>query len=188
MSFITRTKALKIAASGDAVTLQLYRPNVGVVLFNAQGKVWLGRRVGASGPSIWQFPQGGVDKGEDLLAAARRELQEETGVVSAELMARTDGWITYDFPPDSKGSKIAKGWRGQRQVWFAMRFTGEESEIALDAHLPAEFDAWRWADLEEAPGLIVPVQARGLPEGGRGFPHVRQLTAPAQTGRDVHGV
>jgi putative (di)nucleoside polyphosphate hydrolase len=155
MSFIMATKRPRIAASGDAVTLHLYRPNVGVVLFNAEGLVWLGRRAGASGPTIWQFPQGGVDKGEDLLVAARRELQEETGVVSADLLARIPGWITYDFPPGFQGSKVAKGWRGQRQAWFAMRFTGAESEIDLEAHPPIEFDQWRWAHLDEALDTIV---------------------------------
>jgi len=79
--------------------LSLYRPNVGVVLFNADGQVWYGRRHATPGPHNWQFPQGGVDEGEDLLAAALRELREETGVTSVEFLARTDDWILYDFPP-----------------------------------------------------------------------------------------
>ena len=73
--------------------LSLYRPNVGVVLFNCDGLVWYGQRHATPGPHNWQFPQGGVDAGEDLEAAARRELQEETGVTSAELLARTEDWI-----------------------------------------------------------------------------------------------
>src|SRR5437762_291303 len=81
-----------------SIELDLYRPNVGVVLFNVDGRVWLGRRAHTPGPFNWQFPQGGVDKGEELEAAAKRELQEETGVVSAELLDRTEDWITYDFP------------------------------------------------------------------------------------------
>jgi putative (di)nucleoside polyphosphate hydrolase len=76
--------------------------------------------------------------------------------MSAEFLARTEDWITYDFPTGYKGSKIAKGWRGQKQVWFAMRFYGPESEVNLFAHRHVEFDDWRWADLEETPDLIVP--------------------------------
>ena len=136
--------------------LSAYRPNVGVVLINAAGLVWLGRRVQTSGPYNWQFPQGGVDAGEDHEAAARRELQEETGVSSVRLLGRTDGWIHYDLPADHGGSKLAKGWRGQKQVWFAFRFVGEDSEIDLNAHLPPEFDAWRWAPLEAAMDACVP--------------------------------
>ena len=136
--------------------LDLYRPNVGVVLFNPQGRVWLGRRANTDGPHNWQFPQGGIDPGEDLLEAAKRELAEETGVVSTELMARTDGWIAYDFPEGYGGSKAARGFKGQRQVWFALRFTGEDAEVDLEGHHEIEFDAWRWGRLEEAPDLVVP--------------------------------
>lgn len=136
--------------------LSAYRPNVGVVLFNRAGLVWLGRRACTAGPKNWQFPQGGIDAGEDFEAAARRELGEETGVRSISLLARTEGWIHYDFPPDHSGSKIAKGWRGQKQVWFAYRFEGEESEFDLAAHPPPEFDQWRWARLAEAIDEVVP--------------------------------
>lgn len=130
-----------------------HRPNVGVVLFNADGQVWLGRRAGAPEPWNWQFPQGGVDEGEDLLDAALRELAEETGVTSVAYLGRTEGWIAYDFPPEVK--KFGK-WAGQKQVWFALRFTGEEAEIRLDAHHQVEFEAWRWGRLDEAPELIIP--------------------------------
>ena len=136
--------------------LDHYRPNVGVVLFNPDGLVWLGRRVRTPGPYNWQFPQGGIDPGEDWEAAARRELLEETGVSSADLLAATPDWITYDFPPGHGGSKAARGYRGQKQKWFAFRFTGDESEIDLERHGDLEFDAWRWGRLDEVRDLIVP--------------------------------
>jgi len=138
------------------IELSAYRPNVGVVLFHPDGRVWLGRRAQTPGPYNWQFPQGGVDDGEDLEAAALRELAEETGVRSTSYLGRTPNWLAYDFPADHGGSKIAKGWKGQRQVWFALRFEGADAEIDLLAHGHPEFDDWRWGDLDEAPGLVVP--------------------------------
>jgi putative (di)nucleoside polyphosphate hydrolase len=135
--------------------LSLYRPNVGVVLFHADGRVWYGHRAGMAPRDGWQFPQGGVDSGEDLETAARRELAEETGVRTVRVLTRTPDWMIYDYPPGMAGSKAARGWKGQKQVWFAFRFEGRESEIDLNADKHVEFDAWRWGALAEAPGLIV---------------------------------
>lgn len=141
-----------------------YRPCVGIMLLNAQNKVWVGRRLDAPGGpggdwSGWsQMPQGGIDEGEPPAAAARRELHEETSVTSAEIIAEAPYWFDYDFPPELMNRPISNKFRGQTQKWFAMRFTGPESEIdisAPDGH-DAEFDAWRWAAMDELPELIVP--------------------------------
>lgn len=158
--------------------LELYRPNVGVVLFHPDGRVWLGRRINTPGPHNWQFPQGGVDAGEDLAAAARRELHEETGASTTTLLGRTEGWLTYDFPAGHGGSKQARGWKGQRQVWFALRFDGQEGEIDLAAHEHPEFDAWRWAYLEEAPDLVAPFKRAAYQQVVAAF-----LTFAARPGR-----
>ncbi len=160
--------------------LSRYRDNVGVLLFNRQGRVWLGRRAGSAGDTGWQFPQGGVDKGEDdWEAAARRELWEETGVKSVALLRRTEDWIVYDFPPGYGGSKAARGYLGQKQKWFAFRFEGEDSEVDLNHHQEVEFDAWRWADLEEAPELIVPFKREAYRKVVEAF---RDLARPGAVG------
>lgn len=144
-----------------------YRRCVGVALFNGQGRVFLGRRKSGSGDPDrmvyrWQMPQGGIDKREDPLTAARRELLEETGVTSAELLAEAPAWYSYDFPPEVLSRARGGKFSGQTQLWFAFRFTGDEAEIDLEAPgCKPEFDAWRWAPLDETPKLIVPFK-RGV--------------------------
>ena len=132
-----------------------YRPCVGIVVFDRRGKVWLGQRIGALPPYNWQFPQGGVDAGEDLTTAALRELHEETGMSSVEYLGQTAGWILYDFPPEVMASGGGRGFKGQKQVWFAYRFVGSDQEVNLDAHHPPEFEVWRWADPSEASQGVV---------------------------------
>jgi len=144
--------------------LKPLRPNVGIALFNTQGRVLIGRRFRDDGPEIilpgleWQMPQGGVDEGEDLRAAANRELWEETSVRNADYLGET-GWLSYEFPPyEGPPHRLAK-FRGQRQKWFALRFTGNEDEIdplTPRNGQPAEFDAWRWERLDQVADLVVP--------------------------------
>ena len=133
-----------------------YRPCAGVMLINADGKVFVGQRMD-SALEAWQMPQGGIDPGEDAQTAALRELGEETGVAAehAELIAEAPGEFTYDLPPELIG-KVWKGkWRGQRQRWFLYRFLGTDADIdiATEHH---EFRAWRWLDPADLPAMIVP--------------------------------
>ncbi len=135
-----------------------YRANVGAVLFNRAGQVFLARRAGfanAEGPAGgWQLPQGGIDASEDPRQAVLRELAEEIGTDRAEIIGEHPEWLTYDFPPDL-GGPLGGRYRGQRQRWFALRFTGADADIRLDADPHPEFDAWRWGRLSELPGIAV---------------------------------
>jgi putative (di)nucleoside polyphosphate hydrolase len=137
-----------------------YRPNVGAVLFNRAGLVLVARRAdlpNAEAPAGgWQLPQGGIDEGEDPRQAVLRELEEEIGTGLAEVIGEHDAWLTYDLPPELIGVALKGRFRGQRQRWFALRFTGEDSDIRLDLDPHPEFDAWRWARLAELPDLAVP--------------------------------
>jgi putative (di)nucleoside polyphosphate hydrolase len=142
-----------------------YRPCVGIALFNARGKVWVGRRSdkeaeGEGEGHWWQMPQGGLDDGEDPYAAALRELYEETSVRHVSLIREAKGWLTYDLPPDLVGQSWGGRYRGQKQKWFALRFEGKESEIDVlkpgGGKHKSEFSDWRWEKLEKLPELIVP--------------------------------
>jgi putative (di)nucleoside polyphosphate hydrolase len=138
-----------------------YRPCVGVMVLNAVGDVWIGRRTDRPDKEMpggwWQMPQGGIDEGEDAAAAALRELREETGMHSVRLLAESREWHRYDLPPHLVGRIWGGRYRGQAQRWFAVRFLGAESEINLEppGHEP-EFDMWRWAPIDEVLSLIVP--------------------------------
>lgn len=131
-----------------------YRKGVGILLFNAEGWVFVAQRIDQTAEA-WQLPQGGIDEGEDPFEAAMRELAEETSVTSVEPLAETKEWLRYDLPSDLVPHLWGGRFRGQEQKWYALRFTGEESEINLATPHP-EFHAWKWTSLESIPSLIVP--------------------------------
>ena len=131
-----------------------YRPCVGIMLFNQDGKVFVGKRIDQTVEG-WQMPQGGIDKGETPAEAVLRELQEEVGTDKAEIIGEMEDWVTYDLPPHLVGVAFHGKYRGQRQKWFALRFTGSDADINLAAHEP-EFSTFQWVSLAALPGLIVP--------------------------------
>jgi putative (di)nucleoside polyphosphate hydrolase len=138
-----------------------YRPCVGVALFNRAGLLWVGRRFEKQNDDgvgkWWQMPQGGIDDGEDAQAAAMRELYEETGVRNAEFLFEAEGWFKYDLPENLIGKSWGGKYRGQKQKWIALRFTGKDSEIDLKppGH-KQEFDQWKWASMDEVLDIVVP--------------------------------
>jgi putative (di)nucleoside polyphosphate hydrolase len=137
-----------------------YRPCAGIMLADTNGRIFVGQRLDAKTsryPDAWQMPQGGIDKGEDSEAAAIRELEEETGITAqyVQIIGRSAKEHLYDLPDELLG-KIWKGkYRGQRQTWFLMRFTGEDEHVNI-ATDHAEFSDWKWADPTELPNMIVP--------------------------------
>ncbi|MCX7379653.1 MAG: RNA pyrophosphohydrolase [Alphaproteobacteria bacterium] len=143
----------------DPTTLP-YRPNVGAVLFDRRGMVFVARRAdfpNAEGPAGgWQLPQGGIDANEDPRGAVLRELAEEIGTDRAEIIGEQPEWFTYDLPPELLGVALGGQFRGQRQRWYALRFTGRDADIRLDADPDPEFDAWQWTTLDSLPALAVP--------------------------------
>jgi putative (di)nucleoside polyphosphate hydrolase len=144
-----------------------YRPCVGIMLLNRDGRVFIGRRSDGSehvdATHAWQMPQGGVDPDEDPWRAALRELHEETNVRSVERLGETRDWLTYDIPRELIGQAWKGKYRGQRQKWYALRFTGAESEIDVahpaGGHQP-EFTAWRWEPMANLPALIIPFKRK----------------------------
>lgn len=158
-----------------------YRRCVGVMVLNSDGLVWTGRRIVlsdsemAGSDKLWQMPQGGIDEGEDPLPAALRELYEETGMRTVSLLAEAPDWINYDLPPELVGIALKGKYRGQAQKWFAFRFEGDESEIAINpppgGHT-AEFDTWAWKPMAALPELIVPFKRKVYEQVVAAFRHL----------------
>ena len=142
-----------------------YRPCVGVMLVNRQGKAFVGKRIDNREGDWWQMPQGGIDDGEDVEAALLREIWEEVGArrEHLEVVTRLDEELFYDLPPELHGKLWGGRYRGQRQSWFLVRFTGTDTDIDLEAHDPPEFCEWKWVEPELLPDLIVPFK-RGVYE------------------------
>lgn len=136
-----------------------YRPCVGIALFNRDGLVFAGERCDT--PGAWQMPQGGIDEGETVEQAAFRELREEIGTDKAEILTIMPERLRYDLPPDLQPKFWGGRYRGQEQSWVAMRFTGEDSDIDIEADEHREFLRWRWVELAALPDLIVPFK-RGI--------------------------
>ena len=134
-------------------TPTLYRPCVGIVLFNKDGLIFLGKRNDVSQES-WQMPQGGIDTNEKPETAALRELEEETSVKTVKIIDHTKDWLTYDYPPHLSNRNFSNYYRGQRQLWFAMRFLGADEEINLHTR-HAEFNSWKWSNIDELVPLVV---------------------------------
>jgi len=129
-----------------------YKRNVGVCLINPSKKIFAASRLGK--PSSWQMPQGGIEEGEDPRSAVIRELREETGVSSAEILAEVPYWLTYDFPPKVGGKpkhQQESDWKGKAQQWFLLKFTGKDEEINLlgDGTAKPEFGEWSWMSPEQ---------------------------------------
>ncbi len=137
-----------------------YRPAAGVMLLNRDGKVFVAQRLDST-LEAWQMPQGGLDEGEDAEEGALRELEEETGITRdhVEVIARAPAELTYDLPDDLIGKMWKGKWRGQRQSWFLMRFTGTDQDVNILTADP-EFRAWKWTDPQDLPRMIVPFKKK----------------------------
>lgn len=135
-----------------------YRLGVGIVLINDKRRVFVGRRNDMAGDH-WQMPQGGIDDGEEPRKAALREMKEEIGTDKAEILAESRGWFTYDLPAELGRTAWKGRYRGQKQKWFAARFTGKDKDIDLETEHP-EFEAWRWIAPADLPRLIVPFKRK----------------------------
>lgn len=154
------------------------RPSVGMMLVSRHGLIWVGRRrpkwAGDHLAPFWQMPQGGITASETPEQAALRELQEETGISSAEIVATIPDWLTYELPDYLLGVALKGRFRGQIQRWFALQFTGLDSEIDIRSRggRKAEFEAWQWATLDEVPQLVVPFKRSLYETVTREFAHL----------------
>ena len=137
--------------------LSAYRPNVGVVLFNPAGQVWLGRRANTPEPWNWQFPQGGINPNESAEQALYRELNEEVGLEEQDvkILACTRGWLRYRLPQRLVRTHSQPLCIGQKQKWFLLRLTGDESRVRMDLTGKPEFDGWRWVSYWYPLGQVV---------------------------------
>ena len=129
------------------------RNGVGIILLNHENKIFVAKRID-NPKNFWQMPQGGVDEGENFLKAAYRELEEETSIKKAELIKELDGSTTYELPDHLLGIIWKGKYRGQKQKWFLMRFTGEENEINIKTKNP-EFLDWKWIEISEMTKVVV---------------------------------
>tara|TARA_B100001029_G_scaffold83009_1_gene68125 strand:- start:194 stop:667 length:474 start_codon:yes stop_codon:yes gene_type:complete len=129
------------------------RDGVGIVVLNKSNKIFVGKRID-NPKNFWQMPQGGIDPGEEYLSAALRELKEETGIQSVDLIKEIDELLTYELPPNLLGIIWKGKYRGQKQKWFIMRFNGNDKEINLNTHKP-EFMDWKWIDISDITKVAV---------------------------------
>ena len=131
-----------------------YRPAVGIMLIDRRGLIFVGRRIDQTVEG-WQMPQGGIDGDETPAEAALRELKEETGTGKAVILREMDEWLSYDLPKHLLGVALHGRYRGQKQKWLALRFTGKDGDIDIETEHP-EFAAFKWLAMDELPELIVP--------------------------------
>jgi len=137
-----------------------YRPGVGIMLLNRNGLAFVGHRIlMPAGLAKWQMPQGGIDIGETPIRAAQRELREEIGTDRADILGESRGWLHHIVPDEIAQGMMGGRYRGNRQKWFALRFTGADADIDLATEHP-EFDAWKWVKPEQLPELVVPFMRR----------------------------
>lgn len=166
------------------------KATVGMMLVNRHGHVWLGRKRPKWSPiDAWHMPQGGLLKQEEQLSAVLRELEEETGVTSIEVLGVSSTWRTWELPDELIGVALKRRFRGQRQLWFAARFTGEDDEIDISGRggmIKPEFSAWRWASARDAIMDTVPFKQQVYRDVFDEFAHFLHVAAPSRATRDCY--